>query len=91
MVEPNTESDPAAILIQFLVSFGALVGRGPHYRVEGDEHHVIHWQWWPDPIEVPTGGGCPTQVGQSEWCRPAGQISVSAFYYPRLPPYSRCA
>lgn len=40
MVEPNTEADPAAILMQFLVCFGALVGRGPHYRVEGDEHHA---------------------------------------------------
>jgi hypothetical protein len=40
MVEPNTEADPAAVLLQFLVSFGALVGRGPHYRVEGDEHHA---------------------------------------------------
>jgi hypothetical protein len=39
MVEPNTEADSAAILMQFLVCFGALVGRGPHYRVEGDEHH----------------------------------------------------
>ena len=40
MVEPNTEADPAAILLQFLTAFGALVGRGPHYRVEGDEHHA---------------------------------------------------
>ena len=40
MVEPNTEADPAAILVQFLVAFGALVGRGPHFRVEGDEHHA---------------------------------------------------
>jgi len=39
-VEPNTESDPAAILVQFLVAFGALVGRGPHYRVERTEHHA---------------------------------------------------
>jgi hypothetical protein len=39
-IEPNTEADPAAILLQFLVHFGALVGRGPHYRVEGDEHHA---------------------------------------------------
>ena len=36
MIEPNTEADPAAILVQFLVAFGALVGRGPHFRVEGD-------------------------------------------------------
>ena len=39
-IAPNTEADPAAILVQFLVHFGALVGRGPHFRVEGDEHHA---------------------------------------------------
>ena len=39
-VEPHTEADPAAILVQFLLAFGALVGRGPHYRVEGDQHHA---------------------------------------------------
>jgi hypothetical protein len=40
MIEPNTEADPAAILVQFLVAFGALVGRGPHFRVEGDHHYA---------------------------------------------------
>lgn len=40
MTEPNTEADPVAILVQFLAAFGALIGRGPHYRVEGDEHHA---------------------------------------------------
>jgi len=38
-IEPHTEADPAAILVQTLVVFGSLVGRGPHIRVEGDEHH----------------------------------------------------
>ena len=38
-IEPQSESDPAAILLQVLVSFGALVGRGPHVPIEGDEHH----------------------------------------------------
>jgi hypothetical protein len=38
-IEPHTESDPAAILIQTLAAFGALVGRGPHVRIEADEHH----------------------------------------------------
>jgi hypothetical protein len=38
-IEPQTEADPAAILLQVIVSFGALVGRGPHVPVEGDEHH----------------------------------------------------
>ena len=40
MIEPDTESDPAAILVQFLVAFGALVGRGPYYLVERSEHHT---------------------------------------------------
>ena len=38
MIEPNTEADPAAILLQTLVAFGAFVGRMPHVRVEGDRH-----------------------------------------------------
>ena len=39
-IEPHSEADPAAILLQVLVAFGALVGRGPHVRVEGDQHHA---------------------------------------------------
>jgi hypothetical protein len=35
---PDTESDPAALLLQYLVSFGNAVGRGPHYRIEQDRH-----------------------------------------------------
>jgi hypothetical protein len=38
-IGPQTESDPSAILLQVLTAFGALVGRGPHFRVEGDQHH----------------------------------------------------
>jgi hypothetical protein len=41
MIAPDTESDPAALLLQVLVAFGVLVGRGPHYKVEGDEHHAV--------------------------------------------------
>ncbi len=40
LIEPQTEADPAAILLQTLVAFGATVGRGPHVKVEGDEHHA---------------------------------------------------
>jgi hypothetical protein len=39
MIEPNTEADPAAILVQFLVAFGAVVGRFPYFLVEGDKHY----------------------------------------------------
>ncbi len=38
-IEPHTEADPAAILLQFLGFAGACIGRGPHYRVEGDRHY----------------------------------------------------
>jgi hypothetical protein len=38
-IVPHTESDPAAILIQSLVAFGSLIGRGTHYFVDGAEHH----------------------------------------------------
>jgi hypothetical protein len=38
-IEPETESDPAALVLQTLVAFGATVGRGPHVRVENDQHH----------------------------------------------------
>jgi Protein of unknown function (DUF3987) len=38
-IEPHSEADPAALLIQFLVAFGSVVGRGPYYQVEGDRHY----------------------------------------------------
>lgn len=40
LIEPQTEADSMAILLQTLVAFGATVGRGPHVRVEGDQHHA---------------------------------------------------
>ncbi len=38
LIEPTTESDPAAILFQFLGMFGSIVGRGPHWIVEDTQH-----------------------------------------------------
>jgi hypothetical protein len=37
-VAPHTEADPVAILAQYLLAFGNAIGRGPHYRVEADDH-----------------------------------------------------
>jgi len=37
-IEPHTEADPAALLIQFLDAFGNVVGREPHFLVESDRH-----------------------------------------------------
>jgi hypothetical protein len=39
-VEPQSEADPVALLVQFLVAFGSAVGRGPHFTAEADRHGV---------------------------------------------------
>lgn len=38
-IDPHTEADPAAILLQLLVGFGNAVGRHACFRVEDDEHY----------------------------------------------------
>jgi hypothetical protein len=40
---PNTESDPVAILVLFLASYGNMIGRGAHFVVEGDTHYCKIW------------------------------------------------
>lgn len=37
-IAPHTEADPAALAIQFLVAFGSVVGRKPHFRVGATRH-----------------------------------------------------
>ena len=39
-IEPHSEADPVAILLQFLVAFGNAVGLSPYYQVEGDKHRA---------------------------------------------------
>jgi hypothetical protein len=39
-IEPHTDADPAALLVRFLVAWGSLAGRGPHYLAEADRHHT---------------------------------------------------
>ena len=39
IIEPHTEADPAAILVQLLIGFGNLIGRNPYFAVEADRHH----------------------------------------------------
>jgi len=38
-IEPHTESDPAALLLQTLTAFGAAAGRHSYYQVEDDRHY----------------------------------------------------
>jgi hypothetical protein len=37
---PHTEADPVALLIQTLTTAGNVIGRLPHYQVEGDQHRT---------------------------------------------------
>jgi Protein of unknown function (DUF3987) len=39
-IEPHSEADPVAILLQFLAAFGNAVGLSPYYQVEGDKHRA---------------------------------------------------
>jgi hypothetical protein len=39
LVEPHSEADPVAVLVQTLVMFGSCIGRTAHLRVEADTHH----------------------------------------------------
>ena len=40
LIEEHTESDPMAVLVQFLVGFGNAIGRGPYFAVEADRHYT---------------------------------------------------
>jgi hypothetical protein len=37
-IEPHSEADPAALLIQSLCAYGSVVNRKPHFRAEADSH-----------------------------------------------------
>src|SRR5262249_26023066 len=39
-IEPHTESDPVAILIQFLTCAGNIIDNCPYYQVEGSRHRT---------------------------------------------------
>ncbi|AZS14569.1 DUF3987 domain-containing protein [Paenibacillus lutimineralis] len=39
-IDPHTEADPAAVLINFITMFGNMVGDGPHFVVSGGKHRM---------------------------------------------------
>ena len=39
-VEPHSEADPVALLVQFMVGFGNAIGRRAHFRAESDQHFL---------------------------------------------------
>ena len=40
LIEPASEADPAALLLQFLTAAGNVIGPRPHYMVEDTAHHM---------------------------------------------------
>src|SRR6266540_2780758 len=40
MIEPYSESDPVASLVNILVAFGNVVGSSPNFLVDKTEHHM---------------------------------------------------
>jgi hypothetical protein len=40
LADPHNEGDPVGTLIQFLVGFGNLLGRGPYFRVAATRHYL---------------------------------------------------
>lgn len=42
MIEPHTEADPAALLLQLLAAFGNVIGPNPHWLAEGATRHALN-------------------------------------------------
>lgn len=61
LILPQSESDPAALLVQTLTAFGALVGRGAWYQVEATRH-------FPNLFTLLVGGTSKARKGTS-WDR----------------------
>ena len=40
VIEPHTEADSAALLVQLLAGFGCLIGKIPYFRTEADLHYT---------------------------------------------------
>lgn len=38
VIEPHTEADPVALLVQLLAAFGSAIGRSAHFTAEADKH-----------------------------------------------------
>jgi hypothetical protein len=40
-IEPHTEADPAAMLLQYLSSFGNIIGRSAHFHIAAVDHYAV--------------------------------------------------
>jgi len=42
-LEEHSEADPAGLLVQALVMFGNIIGRGPHWIIENNQHYGVEF------------------------------------------------
>src|SRR5262249_21348750 len=68
-IEPHTEADPVALLMQFLAAAGNIVGRCAFYQVEGTRHH-------PNLFSVLVGESSKARKGTS-WDRVADILRIA--------------
>jgi hypothetical protein len=57
-IDPHTEADPAALLVQLLIAFGNVVGRGPYFTAGADQHY-------PNEFAVLVGASSKGRKGSS--------------------------
>jgi hypothetical protein len=58
MIDPHTEADPAALLVQFLIAFGNVIGRGHYFTAGADQHY-------PNEFAVLVGASSKGRKGSS--------------------------
>jgi hypothetical protein len=81
---PHTESDPVALLLQYLVSFGNAVGRQPHYLIEGAEHYPVLYALLAGPTAKARKGTSAQHirriftVADTEWTRTCIASGISS-------------
>jgi hypothetical protein len=78
-IEPHSEADPVALLAQTLVVAGTIIGRGPHFTVESDDHYTNLFVNLIGPTSKGRKGssyGHIDRLARSvDWC-PSGAASV---------------
>lgn len=62
MIEPHSESDLVALLSQFLVGFGNMIGRSAHFQVEADKHYTNLFTVLVGPTSKARKGSALSQV-----------------------------
>jgi hypothetical protein len=78
VVEPHSEADPVALLVQILIGFGAALGRTAHFTVESDRHYL-------NEFTVLVGDSSKARKGTS-WgrCRSVLEIADPIFVQERI-------